>query len=96
MFEWTFEFDAPTVVIFLSAIGVLLLQLLLCFKAKQTFVKLLPIVLLVISTIVFYIFAVSVNGWDGLGYLFFAVLSFVLIFVCGIGWGIWAMVRKSN
>ena len=96
MSGWQFEFDAPTIVVFVSVIAVLALQLLLCFKVKRTLIKFLPIVLLVISTIVFYVFAVSINGWDGLGYLFFAVLSFGLIFVCGIGWGVWAMARKRN
>lgn len=96
MSELNFEIDATTVVVFISAISVLLLQLFLCFKVKRMLIKLLPIALLIVSTIVFSICSASINGWDGLGYLFFALLSFGLIFVCGIGWGIWATVRKRN
>lgn len=96
MGESYFAFDFTTVVIFVSAISALLLQLLLCFKVKRTFIKLLPIALLIVSTIVFSICSASINGWDGLGYLFFALLSFGLIFICGIGWGFWAIAPKKN
>lgn len=96
MSEYYFEFDYTTVVILASAIIALIVQLLLCFKVKQIFIKLLPVALFIVSTIAFYICAVYVNGWDGLGYLFFAFLSFGLIFICGIGWGIWAIVQNRN
>ena len=91
-----FEIDFTTIVVFISAIATLILQLLLCFKAKKIFIKLLPIALLIVSTIVFSICSASINGWDGFGYLFFALLSFGLIFVCGIGWGIWAIIRNRS
>ena len=89
-----FEIDFTTIVVLVCAIATLILQLLLCFKAKKIFIKLLPIALLIVSTIVLYICSVAINGWDGLGYLFFALLSFGLIFVCGIGWAIWASIKK--
>lgn len=96
MGNWYLEIDFPTIVVFTSAIMTLILQLLLCFKAKKIFIKLFPVALLIISTVVFSICSASINGWDGLGYLFFALLSFGLIFVCGIGWGVWAIARKRN
>lgn len=90
------EIDFPTIVVFASAIVTLILQLLLCFKAKKIFIKLIPMLLLFASTIVFAICSTIINGWDGLGYLFFALLSFGLVLVCGLGWGIWAIIRKGN
>lgn len=96
MGEWHLEIDFPTIVVSASAIATLILQLLLCFKVKKLFIKLLPIALLIVSTIVFSICSASINGWDGLGYLFFTLLSVGLIFMCGIGWGIWAITRKRN
>ena len=96
MGERYLEIDWPTIVVFASVIATLVLQLLLCFKAKKIAVKLLPVALLMVSTAVFSIFSAVVNGWDGLGYLFVAVLSFSLIVVCGVAWGIWAMARKRN
>ena len=96
MGEWHLEIDFPTIVVFVSVIATLILQLLLCFKAKKIFTKLFPVALLIVSTIVFYICSATINGWDGLGYLFFTLLSVGLIFMCGIGWGIWAITRKRN
>ncbi len=91
-----FEIDFTTVIILVSAISALILQLLLCFKVKRTVIKFVPIALLTVSTIVFSICSAYINGWDGFGYLFFALLSFGLIFVCGIGWGLWAITQKKN
>ncbi|MBQ7344555.1 MAG: hypothetical protein IJW45_00645 [Oscillospiraceae bacterium] len=96
MENWYLEIDFPTIVVFVSAIATLILQLLLCFKAKKISIKLLPIALLTVSTIVFSICSATINGWDGLGHLFFALLSFGLILVCGLGWGVWAIIRKRN
>lgn len=96
MRDWYLEIDFPTIVVFLSVISTLVLQLLLCFKAKKIIIKLLPIALLIISTIVFCVCSATISGWDGLGYLFIALLSFGLILVCGLGWGVWAITRKRN
>ena len=96
MEKWYLELDFPTIVVFISVIAALILQLLLCFKAKKIFIKLLPIALLIVSTIVFCVCSATINDWDGLGYLFFALLSFGLIIVCGVAWGVWAIARKGN
>ena len=96
MRDWYLEIDFPTFFVFLSVIATLILQLLLCFKAKKIFIKLLPIALLIVSTIVFSIYSTTTSFWDALGYLFFALLSFGLILVCGLGWGAWAIARKRN
>lgn len=91
-----FEFDYTTVVVLISVIVTLFLQILLCFKSKRIWVKGLPAMLLILSTIVFSICSALIGGWDAFDYLFFAFLSIGLIFVCGIGWVIWAIVRKKN
>ena len=96
MDKWYLEIDLPTIVVLASVIATLILQILLCFKVKKILIQLLPIVLLIVSTIVFSICSATINGWDGFGYLFFALLSFGLILVCGIGWGVWAIIRKRN
>ena len=96
MAKWHLVMDFPAIVVCASVIVTLVLQILLCFKVEKVLMKLLPIALLVISTIVFSICSAIINGWDGLGYLFFALLSFGLILVCGIGWGIWTMIGKRN
>ena len=96
MGEWRLEIDLPTIVVFISVTSTLFLQLLLCFKAKKICIKLLPIALLIVSMIIFSVLSACVGGWDGIGYLFFALLSFGLILVCGVGWAIWVIARKRN
>lgn len=91
-----FEIDIPTLVVLFSVLLTLVLQLLLCFKAQKTLVKLLPVALLTIAAIVLYIISINVGGWDALGYLFFVILSFGLLVVCGLCWGVWAITRKSK
>lgn len=91
-----FEFDMPTMVVLFSIFLTSIVQLLLCFKAKKTLVKLLPVALLAVATIVLYIIAHNVGGWDALGYLFFVVLCFGLLVVCGLCWGAWALIKKVN
>lgn len=86
------EMDSTTVFALILCAIFLLLQLLLCFKARTPFLKLMPIALLVISTIVFSIWSACIGGWDSLDLLFFALLSVGLFFVCCIGWAIWALV----
>jgi len=90
------EIDWTTIIVFISVICTLILQLWLCFKAKQIFTKLFPVVIFIALTIVFSVCSATINGWDGLGYLFFALLSFGLVLICGVGWGIWTVIRKRN
>lgn len=90
------EFDATTVFAFAMVVLVLILQLLLCFKTKYLLIKLIPVILLIISTVVFCVLSACIGGWDSFGYLFFALLSFGLLFVCGFVWIIWAIGRKRN
>ena len=92
----SFELDMPTLVVLVSVMLTLLLQLLLCFKAKKTLIKLVPVILLTIAAIVLYIIAHNVGGWDAFGYLFFVALCFGLLVVCGICWGVWALLRQEN
>lgn len=90
------ELDATTGFVLIISALILLLQLLLCFRANKLFLKLIPAVLLVISTIIFSVLSACIGGWDGIGLLFFAFFSIGLLFVSGIGWGIWAIVRKKS
>lgn len=97
MNSWHFiQLDTPTIMAVIAVAVAFAGQLLLCYKAKKLWLKLLPVSILVVSTIVFCILSACVNGWDGLGYLFFALLSFGMLFVSGIAFLIWAIARKRN
>ena len=42
---------------------------------------------------IFVVMAVAVDGWDGLGYLFLAIFTGLMLIACGMGWGIWMISR---
>ena len=94
--RYLIEWDTSTIVVVMAVAVVLAVQLLLCYRAKKLWLKLVPMIILVISTAVFCILSACVNGWDGLGYLFFALLSFGLLVVSGIVFLIWAIARKRK
>ena len=78
---------------------VLPLQLLLCFQANRTMIRLLPTILLAAATIVFYILRISAQDWSALIYLILTVFAKVLLIFSGIAWGIWAIakhIKKKN
>lgn len=90
-----FEIDT-SVFVFIVSVLVLLLQLLLCFKVKRFFIRLLPIVLFLVVAIVFVVMIPFSSGWDSLGFLFLAIFFGYVALVCGIGWGIWAIVKHKK
>lgn len=85
--------DVTTFFWIITILAILTIQLLLCFKVKSRVIRLLPIVLFSISTIVLFHKAVSISGWGGLLYLLYAIYSGIMTFVCGIGWFVWAIIR---
>lgn len=92
MFDmWIGDIELTTAVLIFSVVVLLPLQLLLCFKAKSKAIRLLPVILLPIPTIFFVIMSVVSTGWDSLGYIFLAIFTGFMLFMCGVGWGIWAI-----
>ncbi len=100
MFDvWLEDVELTSLTINLAIAVFLPIQLLLCFKAKKRIIRMLPVIVFAVLTITFLIMAVVAQGWDGLGYLFFAIYTGITLFVCGIGWGIrwivkWCKRRK--
>ena len=85
-------FETGPILILLFAVF-LPLQLLLCFKVRRVMVRLIPTILLPLIAIACLIPAITVNGWDGLGYLFFMILAVFAWVIDGVAWGIWGMIR---
>ena len=92
MFSTT-GFDGPDGILIIGSLLVLAVQLLLCFKVKNVFLKLIPAVLLVTSTIGWYIQSNSPDPWAVLAYRVLSVFSFIWLIVCGVCWGIWGITR---
>ncbi len=92
MFDiWWGNINLGIVVPLVSAPFLLSLQLLLCFKAESLFVRLLPAGLIASVCGWFCILAFNDYGWDGLGYTILAIAAGFMLFVCALGWGVWAL-----
>lgn len=90
---------APFLWIF-TLVVVLPIQLALCFKVKSKILRLLPVVVLSVLAVAAAIAAATSIDWDALFYLISAVYLGIMLFICGIAWGIWALVvfirKKKN
>ena len=86
---------APYIWVF-TLIVVFPIQLALCFKVKSKIVRLLPVIILFVLTVVATIATTTGIDWDALFYLICAVYLAIMLFVCGIAWGIWAIIRKKS
>ena len=97
MFDvWSDEIELTAAVLLFSVVVLLPGQLLLCFKVRRNALRLLPAAALSIAAVVFYCMGRSGDDWDGLGYLFLAAFTGFLLFVCGVGWGVWWIVRRRK
>lgn len=95
MFDiWMGDIELTTFVLIFSIVVLLPVQLFLCFKVKSKAIRLLPVIVLSILTIIFVVISVANTGWDGLGYIFLGIFTGFMLLMCGIGWGIWAITKR--
>ena len=90
---WIRDIEITSLIAISSVFVVLPIQLLLCFKFKPVFLRLLPSILLTGTTILLFAMMAASRDWDAIGYAVLGVFSGVLLIFSGIGWGIWAIVR---
>ena len=90
---WIRDVEITSLIAISSVFVVLPIQLLLCFKVKPVFLRLLPSILLTGTTILLFAMMAASRDWDAIGYAVLGVFSGVLLIFSGIGWGIWAIVR---
>jgi hypothetical protein len=94
MFDiWIGEVNLTTLVLIFSVFILLPWQLLLCFKVKRIVLRLLPSIVLFAATAIFFAFIYIADGWDSIGYLFFALYTGFMLLVCGIAWLVSTIVR---
>ena len=84
--------------VFVSVLSIILLaiQIILCCNAKNKTVKLIPVYLLSLSTIIFVILAFLHDDWNRFGYLVLAVFAAVLLLICGLGWLVWSLIKHKQ
>ena len=73
----------PAMVYVLCGAIVFVLQLFLFLKAKNIFIKLLPLFVSLLATITCFILLLLGEGWDQIGYLFLTIFSFGAFTLCG-------------
>ena len=78
----------------IEAVIALTVQLILCFKGRKWWIRVIPVALCVIDAVVCFVMTYFTDGWDAIGYAFLMIFSVGLLAVCGIGWGIWAIARR--
>ena len=93
---WVGDIELTTAVLLFSVVVLIPLQLLLCFKGKNGAVRLLPVTVLGLFTLLFLYLSVTARGWDGLGYMVLAIFGGIMLLACGVGWGIWAIIRRKE
>ena len=94
MFDaWICGIELIRAVLVLSGVVFLLIQLLLCFKVKNKVIRLLPVILLSIVTMFFVVMAGTATDWENLGYIFPAFFLGFMWFMCGMAWGIRAIIK---
>ena len=97
MIDWIFTaFDTFTLKTLIALILTLLLQLLLCFREKKIWIKLLPVVILTAAIILFNACFSRIDNIITVVFLYFACQAFLLLLGCGLGWIIWGIVRNRR
>ena len=87
------DFQSTTIFLVIAIAVIFPLQLLLCFKGKSLLVRLCPVLLTLLLTVILWIAALITKSWLFLviGYLALYYAAFFLI-ACGAGWVIRALV----
>ena len=97
MFDmWYGNIELTTLTLIISFVVILPVQLMLCLRVKSRTVRLLPVVILSSVTAILLVAALIVQGWEGLGYAIWAIFTGFMLFMCGVGWGIWRIANRKK
>lgn len=90
---WIGEIELTALVAFSSFFVVLPLQLLLCFKVKSLFLRLLPSLILAAITAIFFIMMRITTNWDAIGCAVLGVCTGIFLIFSGLSWGVFALFK---
>ena len=95
MFDiWLGSISFTMLMIVIAAAVILPLQLLLCFCVKPLLFRFSLMLLILAALIVCVIAGHIAGGWHALFLFVFApIYAALMLIACGIGWGIWGIVR---
>ena len=92
MFDaWIGNMNMTVIVLALSVAVILPLQLVLCFRVKSLFVRLLPVIILSGTAAAFLGMCLFAADADRTFYAVCAVDTAFTVLKCGLGWGIWKL-----
>ncbi len=87
------EIELTAVILIFSAILIVPLQFLLCYKASAFKIRLIPIFALSAVLLILLFLSFTLTGINSLACTISAVYSAFLLFSCVIGWIIWLIVK---
>ena len=92
MFDiWIGDINLAYILMIVSAVLILPVQLLLCFKVKSRIIRFIPVIALLIIAIIAIIRYANAIDWDGLGFVVVVMYEAFMLLMCGIGWGVWGI-----
>ena len=68
-------------------------QTVLCFTVRRLWIRLVPTVLFFVAALGFLAASPFVEGWTAVGCILLALLGAGFGATCGLGWGIWWMIK---
>lgn len=93
---WAGEVNLTWVAVVIALLAVLPVQLLLCWRVKSLALRLAPLLLAACLAIAGLLLAAYSAGWSAVGYVVLALYGAGLMAVCAVGWGLWALLRRSR
>lgn len=68
-------------------------QMILCFKVKRLWIRLIPTLPTFVLTVIFSILIFVSEGWDAIGFLLLAIITGGPLAGCVLAWFIWAIYK---
>lgn len=97
MFDiWIGDVNLTLIVMALAAFVFLPLQMLLCFKVRSLFIRLMPVIIFTVLSVMSGILCMTITGWDVLLWLVILIYSLFSDAVCALGWIIYSLITLGK
>ena len=90
---WIGDINIAPILLIITFIVIFPVQLALCFKGKSKSTRLLPVIILAVLTVAAIIASAVCTGYEIIFFIVSAIYLAIMLFVCGVAWGIWAILR---
>lgn len=90
---WIGDINLAPILLVFTFVVIFPVQLILCHKVKSKVARLMPVIILSILTAAAVIAAAVCTGWDIVFFIVSAIYLSLMLFACGIAWGIWSIPR---